>query len=166
MPKLTRTTMRAAMAADLRELDRIEQWSWARSTHPGAGNGFAPFASRFELAGTFIAQVREEVVGYASTSRASGDPAQSHVWRLHSIVLRPEHRHQGLGRELMTCAEGFAACRGARKMKLRVLSSNVNAIRFYEACGYAIEARLVDEYRIDGSYVDELTMARRIECRG
>ncbi len=34
------------------------------------------------------------------------------------------------------------------------------------SCGYAIEARLVDEYLIDGSYVDELTMARRIECRG
>ncbi|CAN5418826.1 hypothetical protein BH09PSE6_BH09PSE6_28040 [soil metagenome] len=162
MSRLIRTTVRPAVAGDRADLDLIEQLAWTPSTHPHSGQRPHDFGSRFSFDGTFVAQVRDQVVGYASIGRAGSGPAQSHVWRLHSIAMRAEHRHQGLGRELLEAAEAFARERDALKVKLRVLGTNLNAIAFYQRCGYSLEARLVDEFQVAGRFVDELTMARRI----
>ncbi|CAN5397148.1 GNAT family N-acetyltransferase [soil metagenome] len=162
MSRLIRASVRVAVPRDAADLNRIEQLAWTPSTHPYAGHRLQGFGSRFDFDGTFVAQVRDEVIGYASVGRAGPGGAQAHVWRLHSIAMRAEHRHQGLGRELLTAAESHAQAAGALKVKLRVLSTNLNALAFYERCGYRVEARLIDEFQVDGRFVDELTMARRI----
>ena len=46
---------------------------------------------------------------------------------------------------------------------LRVLGTNERARSLFERCGFEIEAFLREEYLIDGRYIDEVWMARRVD---
>jgi ribosomal protein S18 acetylase RimI-like enzyme len=64
---------------------------------------------------------------------------------------------------LLTAAEQRARERGARKLSLRVLSSNPDAIRLYTQLGFEQEGRLLGEFLIEGRYVDDLLLAKRLD---
>jgi RimJ/RimL family protein N-acetyltransferase len=55
-----------------------------------------------------------------------------------------------------------ARARGARKLSLRVLGTNAPAQRLYERHGYVTEGRYVDEFLIEGHFVDDLSMAKTL----
>lgn len=57
-------------------------------------------------------------------------------------------------------AERVARESAATKLSLRVLGSNTAAIRLYERHGYLVEGRYVNEFLIDGEYVDDVTLAK------
>ncbi len=44
-------------------------------------------------------------------------------------------------------------------MTLRVLAPNAPARRLYEACGFAVEGVLRQEFRLNDGYVDDVLMA-------
>ena len=43
-----------------------------------------------------------------------------------------------------------------------MLSTNQAAIRLYERHGFAHEGALLEEFRINGRYVDDIMMAKRL----
>jgi RimJ/RimL family protein N-acetyltransferase len=63
---------------------------------------------------------------------------------------------------LLDAAEKQMRERGLRKLTLRVLSSNPGAIRLYERHGFTREGTLLDEFRINGRYVDDVLMAKSL----
>lgn len=52
------------------------------------------------------------------------------------IAIHPRIRSNGMGRILMHFLAGAAKCRGAQKVRLKVISKNVQAIRLYQSLGY------------------------------
>jgi GNAT superfamily N-acetyltransferase len=55
---------------------------------------------------------------------------------LHAIYLAPTASGRGLGRQLMNWAETMARDHGWKEL---VLQSTLNAVSFYEKCGFQIE---------------------------
>jgi ribosomal protein S18 acetylase RimI-like enzyme len=52
------------------------------------------------------------------------------------IAIHPRVRGNGLGRVFMHFLGATAKCRGAERVRLRVKSENVRAVRLYESLGY------------------------------
>ncbi|SEI99848.1 GNAT family N-acetyltransferase [Demequina mangrovi] len=68
-------------------------------------------------------------------SDISDDDAAWWVW---DIVVDPEHRGRGFGREAMRLAEDRARESGARTLGLSVFGRNTSARGLYESLGYEI----------------------------
>ena len=56
------------------------------------------------------------------------------------IAILPRVRGAGLGRVFMHFLAAAAKCRGAQKVRLRVMSRNARAIRLYQSLGYEFSA--------------------------
>ena len=52
--------------------------------------------------------------------------------------------------------------RGTRKLTLRVLGTNAAAIRLYERRGFVREGALLEEFCINGRFVDDVIMAKKL----
>ena len=55
------------------------------------------------------------------------------------LAVEPGRRRAGLGRRLMDEAERLLRAAGCPKLNLQVRSSNVEALGFYKALGYAVD---------------------------
>jgi ribosomal protein S18 acetylase RimI-like enzyme len=62
-------------------------------------------------------------------------------WIYH-LVVHPEHRRTGFGRELMQTAERHLRALACPKINLQVRTDNGAVVAFYESLGYTIEERL------------------------
>jgi ribosomal protein S18 acetylase RimI-like enzyme len=78
------------------------------------------------------------------------------------LAVAPEARRRGVGSALLSAAEQHARARGARKLFLRVLSTNQSALRLYGRLGYEREGVLRDEFLINGRYTDDVLMAKHL----
>jgi ribosomal protein S18 acetylase RimI-like enzyme len=58
---------------------------------------------------------------------------------LEAIVVQPQARGRGLGRQLLAHAETAAAARGAQSLSLHVFSNNLRARGLYDEAGYDSE---------------------------
>ena len=65
---------------------------------------------------------------------------------IQTIEVAPERRGRGIGGELLQRLEGSAREAGARAIGLHVDATNGDAIRLYNAHGYACEGRSEDYY--------------------
>jgi ribosomal protein S18 acetylase RimI-like enzyme len=107
-----------------------------------------------------VATVGGVVVGYARIGRHMRIPANDHVLHLEALAVSPHARRSGIGSLLIEATIAEARRRGARKLGLRALSTNVHAIRLYENHGFREEARLTEEIRLsDGSFADDVWFA-------
>lgn len=77
--------------------------------------------------------------------------------------MHPDARRRGIAGMLLEAAERRSRERGMRKLSLRVLSTNTAAIALYERLGFAREGVLRDEFIINGSYVDDIVMAKPLQ---
>ncbi|MNN82623.1 hypothetical protein D3C81_1995730 [compost metagenome] len=59
---------------------------------------------------------------------------------------------------MMEEMKGMAARSGVRKLSLRVLATNPSAISFYKSCGFIEQGRLVEEFYLNGQYIDDILM--------
>jgi GNAT superfamily N-acetyltransferase len=73
------------------------------------------------------------------------------LW-LEDLFVRPEHRGNGLGRNLLAALARLASERGCGRFEWAVLDWNVPAIRFYETLG----ARILPDWRIARVTGDDL----------
>lgn len=157
------TQMRLARKQDVAGLEDIERRAWGPGTTPSP---LPPdpciFGSKIPLEDTLVALVDNKVVGYVAIGRRIPIEANRHVGRILAVAVAPEARRRGIGRALLQAAETEARARGFRKLMLTVLGTNQAAIALYESLGYSIEARLVDEFELDGKLVDDLFMAKRL----
>ena len=155
-----------ARAADETQLARLDRVAWTpQSGFPSvtrqAGGVFFTAGSppQAHLVGT----IDGPVVGYIRLSVPSPLPEEAHVLAVHGLAVAPEARRRGVATALLTAAEQRARERGARKLSLRVLSTNPDAIRLYTQLGFEQEGRLLGEFLIEGRYVDDLLLAKHLD---
>lgn len=93
-----------------------------------------------------VAVAAERVVGHVVIELTSVPPDRPpHVARsfavVHDLIVAPEARRQGIGRELIAEAERWAKQRGVSAVELTVWSFNEDALRLYEKLGYETQVR-------------------------
>ena len=156
-----RLGVRRATAADdaaLRALD-VATWSPATGVGPRPEPGSEFFGERRRPEDTLIAAIDETVVGYVTLRPPTNHVSNAHVLSVNGIAVEPGRQGGGIGRALLGAAAGEARSRGARRLTLRVLSSNPGARRLYESAGFVVEGTLRGEFRLGGAYVDDVLMA-------
>lgn len=64
------------------------------------------------------------------------EPAGPEVWYLGMLTVRPDLQDRKLGREMLAAAEAYATERGARRIRMTVVSIRDTLIAWYERRGY------------------------------
>jgi GNAT superfamily N-acetyltransferase len=82
---------------------------------------------------TFIAEAPGPLLGMATGYRPDDRPTTG--W-LFAMWVRPERRGEGIGRQLVTAVEEWAASLDIDQLLLHVTDGNDGAARFYASCGF------------------------------
>lgn len=156
------TQVRQAELEDQSVLKKIDAAAWAEDVTPAPPRrpDAAFFGERTRPADTLVAEIDGVVVGYALVGQALPLASHAHVLELQGLAVDPARQRCGAGRQLVEASVELARGRGARKLALRVLGSNVRARRLYESGGFLVEGVLRAEFFLGGRYVDDVLMAR------
>jgi GNAT superfamily N-acetyltransferase len=84
---------------------------------------------------TFIAEAPGPLLGMATGYRPDDRPTTG--W-LFAMWVRPERRGEGIGRQLVTAVEEWAASLDIDQLLLHVTDGNDGAVRFYASCGFVV----------------------------
>ncbi len=79
----------------------------------------------------FVAEVDADPAGYVAL-----EPREERV-RIDQLLVAPQHSGEGVGRQLVQYAEGYAIWRGARSLSVVVERDNRRAAGFYLRYGFA-----------------------------
>ena len=117
----------------------------------------APDPNRLQI----VAESAGRVVGFAELLTNFDVPRASHAAELNMVVVDQDVRRSGIARQLITsllemCDHHF----GIHRIALTVWADNGSAIPLYEDLGFAVEGRMRDYVRADGSFKDAILMAR------
>ncbi len=99
-----------------------------------------------------IAEIDDEVIGYALLVRRFSFEWAAEVAILDEIFVKGRAREQGLGRRMINFCEDYAAAEGLPAISLDVPMTNVSAREFYRSVGFSridreIYARPIDSAR-------------------
>ncbi len=86
--------------------------------------------------GFFIAQIKEEVIGWAACHSNWEDWLEGKVGEVHEIVIKPAFQRKGVGHRLMEEVLSYLASRGREKATLWVGEKNQPAKEFYSKLGF------------------------------
>jgi ribosomal protein S18 acetylase RimI-like enzyme len=78
------------------------------------------------------------MVGAARGLMSLAEPPGQSEAQIHSLVVDSGERGRGIGRLLVRRLEQEAATRGKRRLTLQVVTSNSDAITFYQSMGYQV----------------------------
>lgn len=162
MPDIERRT---ATHGDERALAAIDYATWSTQVSPAPlWPREAPFFDdRTTPENVLLAHEDNAVLGYVKL-RPSPMPASSgHVQEINGFAVGPNHQGRGIGHLLLDAARIKAIERRARRITLRVLGTNTRAQSLYLAHGYRVEGRLVGQFLIRNSYVDDVLMALHMD---
>ncbi|MFI7004658.1 GNAT family N-acetyltransferase [Nocardia sp. NPDC050175] len=109
-----------------------------------------------------VAELDNRLVGYLRLVQPIPVPSAAHVRQIQGLAVDEEFRGHGIGTDLLERAFAEARGEGATRLTLRVLAPNTDARRLYERMGFTVEGTLHHEFLIDGTYVDDILMARAI----
>ena len=159
--------VRPARLADQAALTQLDAIAW--SAESGFPSVMAPGLrdTTFFDAGNppeafLVAELDGRVVGYIRLKPPSKLPENAHVIQVQGLAVHPDARRRGAAAGLLDAAEETLRERGIRKLTLRVLSTNQAAIRLYERHGFVREGTLLDEFCINGRFVDDVMMAKKL----
>ena len=79
----------------------------------------------------FVAEIEGSPAGYVALERAE------QAMRVDQLFVSPEHEAEGVGRQLLEFAEGYAISEGAQRLQVVVESGNERAASFYRGRGFA-----------------------------
>ena len=149
------STIRKAARADLDAVCRIYDQihtaeergeaaiGWQRGVYPERETAEAALA-RGDL---FVQEQNGEIVGTAILNQNQVDSYAGANWRydapdsevmvLHTLVIDPEAKSRGLGREFAAFYEGYALAHGCRYLRIDTNARNARARCFYQKLGYA-----------------------------
>jgi ribosomal protein S18 acetylase RimI-like enzyme len=96
----------------------------------------AEWSDRATIAGletdtVFVADLEGDQAGYVALKR-EGDAV-----RIEQLLVSPRHEHEGIGRQLVDYAEGFAIAAGAGRLQIVVEPDNRRALDFYGRRSFA-----------------------------
>lgn len=80
------------------------------------------------------------------------------------IAVDPDERREGVGKALIDYFFKEALADNYRKVIIHVLSTNHQAVQFYEELGFTQEARLKETFLINEDYVDDLMFSYDLEA--
>ena len=161
--------MRPARRRDEAALAHLDATTWsAESGFPSVMNRVADAGGAFFTGDNppdafLVAELAGKVVGYIRLKPPTPLPENAHVLQVQGLAVHPDARRRGIAGMLLAAAERRSRERGKRKLSLRVLSTNTAAIALYERLGFAREGVLRDEFIINGSYVDDIVMAKALQ---
>ena len=108
----------------------------------------------------FVATVNDEVVGWVHLKHRELEKL-SHTAELTLGVLERYQEH-GIGSHLLERGMEWAQSQGFEKIYNSIPSSNERAMDFFASRGFEVEATREDHYKLDGEYIDEVMMARKL----
>jgi len=149
--------IRPAGAGDAVAIAALDAATWSFDVTPSPRSSVPS-----SIDGMLVAEEGGEIVGYVAVGRATRLESNRHVADIRGLAVAPDHQGRGLGRALVEAALDAARERGARKVTLRVLGPNTAARALYESCGFVVEGVRLEEFLLDGRYVDDVLMARQI----
>jgi len=82
-----------------------------------------------------LVDARGEIAGLLEGMRDYPEPG---AWWIGLLLLDPDVRGQGVGRELVESFAGYARSQGAGSLMLGVVEENRGAYRFWEQAGFAL----------------------------
>ena len=106
----------------------------------------------------FLAEVNGEPVGYLGAMGGHFNRTRHKVYVF--VGIREGFQGQGLGTALFTEMEAWARGWGAHRLELTVMPHNAAGLALYNKMGFEIEGTARHALRVDGAYVDEITMAK------
>jgi ribosomal protein S18 acetylase RimI-like enzyme len=156
--------IRTAARADERALVELDRRTWALGNSitpkPEEGSAFFDACHRPEQ---FLVAVRgRRLIGFVRVVQPVSLETGAHVRQIQGLAVDPDERRRGLGRRLLEAACDAARSQGARRITLRVLSTNAIARELYSSAGFAVEGLLPEEFCIEGEYVDDILMGRSL----
>ncbi|HET6293518.1 MAG TPA: GNAT family N-acetyltransferase [Kribbella sp.] len=158
-----RPTVRLAVESDDAALLAIELTAWdASSGFPslGAEGRDSFFTERSNVDDHLVAEDNGELLGYLRLQNKYRFPEGDGVLSINGLAVAAEARGRGIGSLLLEAAAAEGKRRGARKLTLRVHSTNAVARRLYERHGYIVEGTHLREFIIEGQSVDKLALAK------
>jgi ribosomal protein S18 acetylase RimI-like enzyme len=145
------TTVRRAKRTDLPHIGRLGALL-VEAHHAFDAQRFLPATSRTKDAyaaylGTqlhapgaavFVAEQNGAVIGYAYVAAESFDymALRGPAGVLHDIIVEPERRRSGAGKQLLEAALGFVLERGLTQLVLSTAERNEVAQRFFASVGF------------------------------
>lgn len=105
-----------------------------------------------------VAEASGRMVGYLE-ARGGDYRRDRHTASINMGILQ-EFVGRGIGTALMSEAERWARQHGIHRLELTVMEHNEAAISLYKKMGFAIEGRRRESLFVEGSFVDELYMAK------
>ena len=78
-----------------------------------------------ETSKVFVAELAGEPGGYVALHR------EGEAVRIEQLLVSPYHEHEGIGRQLVDYAEGYAISEGAARLEIVVEADNRRALDFY-----------------------------------
>jgi GNAT superfamily N-acetyltransferase len=78
----------------------------------------------------FVAEVEGSPAGYVALTRAED------AMRIDQLFVSPEHEAEGIGRQLLEWAEGYAISERATRLQVVVEAENRRALDFYRGRGF------------------------------
>lgn len=153
--------IRGARTDDDVRLIAIDDATWSVETSPGPPpTGAQRFFDRARPEDVLVAVLDGVVAGYIALTNTIPVPSHDHVLQINGLAVAADSAGRGIGRQLVAAAVAEATARGARKVSLRVLSTNPGALHLYESSGFVAEGVLRAEFLLAGAYVDDVLMAR------
>ncbi|MET8180179.1 GNAT family N-acetyltransferase [Streptomyces sp. NPDC005336] len=147
----------------LADLDR-RTWSPLHAVQPRPEPPFDRFFThRNRPENILVAELDGYTVGYIRLVPASPLACNAHVRQIQGLAVDQEARGRGVARALLGAAYAEARRQGAIRITLRVLGHNAPARRLYESERFAVEGVLPGEYLLEGAYVDDVLMGRRLD---
>lgn len=132
--------------AGLGLVERALGEKWVKDYDAPAGNHPTDWARRFDLEnwGVLSARLGGAHVGGAVVATKTPDlfmlEGRSDLALLWDVRVAPQVRGRGVGSALFRAAEGWAATRGCRQLKIETQNVNVPACRFYLGQGCRLGA--------------------------
>ena len=160
--------IRPARLADQAALTELEAIAWSAESGfpslmaPGARRDASFFGTGNPPEAHLVAELDGSVVGYIRLKPPTPLPENAHVIQVQGLAVHPDARRRGVASALLDAAEATLRERGTRKLTLRVLSTNQPAIGLYERHGFVREGTLLEEFCINGRFVDDVAMAKRL----
>jgi len=111
------------------------------------------------VAQMYFAQHGPDLVGMCGIYREDA-PRTRHSATVVSLYLRPAWRGMGIASGLVTMCLDWAREHEVRIVKLAVITANAPAVRLYERCGFQTYGTEPQALYHNGTYYDELLMAR------
>jgi GNAT superfamily N-acetyltransferase len=78
----------------------------------------------------FVAEVEGAPAGYVALER------EEEAVRVDQLFVSPEHEAEGVGRQLIEFAEGYAIWQGATSLRVVVQADDDRAVTFYRGRGF------------------------------